>query len=328
MTFVTSPPDFATDDFPEHAFPPSPDAAAAYLAACRRGAARMARLRVAVTGLARNLAPILPHTIRRVERLCGLFADARVIVYENDSTDGTKLLLRQWAARNPRVHVTLDDCHDPRNPPTRCLARAERMARYRDRCQRLILEGGGGLDVVIVADLDVTGGWSLDGIANSFGHDAWDFVGSNGLIYRREGLAINAPRQYDMWALRFDAALTPLPTKSALLHAYPRGGPLVPVTSCFGGLGIYRMDAFRAGRYGPADTEHAIFHRELIRRGYGRLFLNPSQILVYGRRHRFGDAAVAVALRAWSRLTGRPAEPWMFSQPTAAAAERRHAAAA
>lgn len=328
MTHATSPPDFATDHFPEHAFPPPGDMTAAYLATCRRGAARMARMRVAVTGLARNLAPVLPLTIRRVERLCSLFADARVIVYENDSTDGTKHMLQAWAGRNPRVHVTLDDCHDPRNPPTRCLARAERMARYRERCQRLILDRCGNVDVVIVADLDVSGGWSLDGIANSFGHDGWDFVGSNGLIYRREGLSINATRQYDMWALRFDADLTPLPTKNGRSHAYPRGAPLVPVTSCFGGLGIYRMDAYRAGRYGPADTEHAIFHRELIRRGHGRLFLNPSQILVYGRRHRFGDAAVDALLRAWSRIVGRPAEPWTFarSAPARLALPRAEAA--
>lgn len=328
MTPLTPPPDFATDEFPEEAFPPAPDTAAAYFATCRRGAARMARLRVAVTGLARNLAPVLPLTIRRVERLCNLFADARVVIYENDSTDGTKLLLRQWAAENPRVHVVLDDCHDPRNPPTRCLARAERMARYRDRCQRVILDRCGDFDAVIVADLDVIGGWSLDGVRNSFGHDDWDFVGSNGLIYRREGLSINSTRQYDMWALRFDADLTPLPTKSGRRYAYPRGAALVPVTSCFGGLGIYAMNAYRAGRYGPADTEHAVFHRELIRRGFGRLFLNPSQILVYGRRHRFGDAAIGMLLRAWSGVAGRPAEAWTFERPPAIHPAPRRVAAA
>jgi len=325
-------PDFATADFPEAAFPPPAATVDTYRRTCARGSRRMAQSRVVITGLARNLGHVLPATIRRVERLCGLFADARVVVYENDSTDDTKPLLEAWAAADRRVHVTLDDCHDPRNPPTRCLARAERMARYRDRCQQLVLDRCGDFDAVIVLDLDVAGGFSLDGVANSFGHDDWDFIGSNGLIFRREGLTINSPRQYDMWALRFDADLSPLPTKSGCRYAYARGESLVPVTSCFGGMGIYRMDAYRAGRYGASDTEHAIFHRELIRRGFGRLFLNPSQILVYGRRHRFGDPLVAAALRAWSRFSGNPAEPWICRDaiPAAAAtpAPARRAAAA
>lgn len=321
-------PDFATTDFPEAAFPPAATTADSYRRTCARGSRRMAQLRVAITGLARNLGHVLPATMQRVEQLCGLFADARVVVYENDSTDDTKRLLEAWAAANRRVHVTLDDCHDPKNPPTRCLARAERMARYRDRCQQVVLDRCAGFDAVIVLDLDVAGGFSLDGVANSFGHDDWDFIGSNGLIFRREGLAINSPRQYDMWALRFDADLSPLSTKSGCRYAYTRGQPLVPVTSCFGGMGIYRMDAYQAGRYGASDTEHAIFHRELIERGFGRLFLNPSQILVYGRRHRFGDPFVAAALRAWSRCTGSAAEPWICGTPEPVRTPARNAAAA
>lgn len=307
--------DFASAVFPEQAFPPADAFAAEYAARCRRGYAAMSRSRVVITGLARNLAGILPVTIARIERLGRLFADHRVVVYENDSTDATKLILQHWAASDPRVQVTLENHHDPRNPSTRCLARAERMARYRARCHELVLDAGGHFDATIVLDLDVTGGFSLDGVANSFGHDDWDFIGSNGLVFRRQGLVVNALRQYDMWALRFDAGMTAIPTASAGRHGYRRGEPLVPVTCCFGGLGIYRMEAFHRGRYGPSDCEHVTFHRSLIDAGHGRLFLNPSQILIYGRRKRFGDGVVRTALAAWSRLTGRPREPWHFETP-------------
>ena len=304
--------DFASDAFPEQAFPPVEACAADYALRCRRGYAAMAKSRVVVTGLARNLAGVLPMTIARVERLCGLFADHRVVIYENDSADATKLILQRWAASNPRVHVALENHHDPRNPSTRCLARAERMARYRARCQEIVLDTGDNFDATIVLDLDVTGGFSLDGVANSFGHDDWDFIGSNGLVFRRQGLAVNALRQYDMWALRFDAGMTPIPTAGAGRHVYHRGEPLVPVTCCFGGLGIYRMEAFRQGRYGPSDCEHVTFHKSLIDGGHGRLFLNPSQILIYGRRNRFGDGVVRRALAAWSAVVGGAAEPWHF----------------
>lgn len=321
-------PDFLGERFPELAFPPAAGREQDYRRACERGYATMARSRVAITGLARNLAAVLPTTIRRIERLQSFFADSRVVVYENDSTDATKLLLQKWAASDGRVHVTLEDCRDPRNPPRRCAHRAERMARYRQRCQQLVLETCGHFDVTIVIDLDVAGGWSEDGVANSFGHHDWDFIGSNGLIYRRDGLRINATRQYDMWALRFDPELSPIPTSQAGRYLYTRGEPLVPVTCCFGGLGIYRMDAYRHGRYGTTDTEHAGFHREMIRQGFPRLFLNPSQILIYGRRHRCGDPFVAAVARAWATLRGRPATPWIFGphRRTAAPAQADTAA--
>jgi hypothetical protein len=305
-------PDFLGTQFPEDAFPPQPELAAAYDRACRRGYAAMGRMRVAITGLARNIGDVLPLTIARIERLASRFANYRVILYENDSTDATKPLLLHWASSNPRVMVTIEDCHDPANPTTRCLARAERMARYRERCQALVLEHCKDFDATIVLDLDVAGGWSEDGVANSFGQRDWDFIGSNGLIYRREGLRINALRQYDMWALRLDEQLTSIPTAQASRYVYHRGEPLVPVTSCFGGMGIYRMEAYRHGRYGAADCEHAIFHRRLIAAGFSRLFLNPSQILVYGRRHRFGDKAFAPLLRAWGAVAGRVSQPWLF----------------
>ena len=222
----------------------------------------------------------------------------------------------------------MENCSDPTNPTTRCLARAERMARYRERCQTLVLEHCGDFDATIVLDLDVAGGWSEDGVANSFGQREWDFIGTNGLIFRRERLEINSLRQYDMWALRMDADLTPIPTAHARRHVYYRGEPLVPVTSCFGGLGIYRMEAFRQGHYGAADCEHVIFHRHLIEGGFRRLFLNPSQILVYGRRRRFGDNALAAALRTWQVAAGRQVEPWLFDRDPAPPAPPKQAKAA
>ena len=304
--------DFSGILFPEEAFPPRAEWAAEYRRRCERGYARMAGMRIAITGLARNLATVLPTTIPRIERLCSRFADHRIVVYENDSTDATKSILTSWADANRRVDVTIEDCRDPRNPGTRCLARVARMARYRQQCQERVLDRCGDFDAAIVIDLDVQGGWSADGIANSFGHDDWDFIGSNGLVYRREGLCVNALRQYDMWALRFDADLTPISTAHAGRYVYHRGEPLVPVTCCFGGMGIYRMEAYRHGHYGLRDLEHAVFTRSLIDAGFSRLFLNPSQILIYGRRHRFGDSWIRSLLAACGTVAGVPAEPWLF----------------
>jgi len=299
--------------FPEAAFPPAASLIADHEAACRRGYAVMATRRVVLTGLARNLEAVLPLTIRRLERLGCLFRDHRVVVYENDSTDRTREILAHWAAGDGRVRLVTEDRRDPVNPTTRCLDRVGRMAAYRSRCQAEVLAAHGDFDCAIVVDLDILGGWSLDGIASSFGHDGWDFVGSNGLIYRRHGLWMNAVRQYDTWALRFDDRCRPLPTATAGGFVPVRGQPLVRVTSCFGGLGVYRMQAYAAGAYDGTDCEHVGFHRSLRSRGFGRLFLNPSQLLVYGRRHRTGDALAGRVLAAWARALGRPVPTWLFA---------------
>ncbi len=313
----------AAADFPESLFPPASRRMAHYLATCRRGSAAMAKSSVVIAGLARNIGRILPATIERTRRLCSLFADARVIVFENDSCDDTKVQLSRWASGDERVVAVSEDAAAPPSHGVRCLERAGRMARYRTRCQQLVLEHFPRFEFVIVVDFDAEGGWSTDGIANTFGHKEWDFVGANGLIYRRSGLNVNAMRHYDTWALRFDARCTPLRAVEASRFEYHRGDPLVPVTSCFGGLGIYTMQAFAAGRYDALDMEHVGFHSSMAAAGFSRMFLNPSQIVIHGRRHRTLDRCVRILLCA-ARAGG--GMPWMH--PAAATPSRASGAPA
>lgn len=300
----------------------APDHAAEYPRICQRGYSRMRKRRVVIAGLCRDVERILPATIRRIERLGGLFADYRVVVYENDSRDGTKALLRRWAVGNSRVTAVTENVGDPVNPVRRCTSRAARMAAYRTRCQQAILERHRHCDAVILVDTDLAGGWSEDGVANTFGHDDWDVVGANGLVYRRCGLAVNALRQYDTWAYRADDALRARASGDVARLVPERGAPLIRVGSCFGGLGIYRMEAFAAGTYDGDDCEHVAFHRSLVQRGLSGIFLNPSQIALYGRRQRSTDGAARWMLRAWSRLTGDPPAAWRFAGTPVGVGER------
>jgi hypothetical protein len=154
-------------------------------------------------------------------------------------------------------------------------------------------------------------------VAHTFGQDGWDFVGANGIIYRRRGFNPNAIAHYDAWAFRLDADFTPLTTKQVNRLLYQRGQPLVPVASCFGGVGIYRMPAYLAGRYDGSDVEHVTFHREMHRRGFDKTYLNPSLIAVYGRKHRSLDHWAATIIRGLDRLPLRAPTVWQF--PAAAA---------
>ena len=129
-----------TVEFPEYAFAVSEEHVALYRERVVRGRQRMRASRVVIAGLVRNAIDVLPATIERVERLCAAFADFRVVVYENDSIDGTRELLAAWAAGVSKVTAVSDVLSSPVNPKTRCNERGERMADCRNRYRDLVAE--------------------------------------------------------------------------------------------------------------------------------------------------------------------------------------------
>ncbi len=288
--------------FPEADFPVAPEFRADYLHRVSSGRQRMSQTTAVICGLARDVEQILSQTIARIDRLGQMFEDYRVVIFENDSQDGTKSLLSDWASRNPKVDVTLEQRGDPVNPVARCLKRAERMARYRNACLETVRARYANFNHAIVVDMDLEFGWSDDGVANTFGHEGWDFVGANGAIYRRCGLSMNTLVQYDAWAFRLDENFTPLTTAEVNCMSWQRGQPLVPVTCSFGGLGVYRMPAYLAGSYAGHDVDH-VTHQQLARaRGFTNVFLNPSQITLYGRHRRNSDWWMIPLIRAANRV--------------------------
>ena len=290
--------------FPEHDFPPSREFRADYERRVELGRQRMSQSSVVICGLARDVADVLLHTTARIERLGAMFSDYRVVIYENDSRDDTKPLLIAWSRRNPRVNATLECRGDPINPNARCLKRATRMARYRNHCLDTVRTHFSHFDYAIVVDTDLAGGWSFDGIANSLGHDAWDYIGSNGIIIKRVGLRLNVTIQYDAWAFRLDEAFTPFTTQQVNSMSWTRGEPLVPVTCSFGGLGLFRMSAYLAGDYSGDDVDHVTHQRRARANGFTRVFLNPSQVVLYGRRQRSLDPVLFPSLKFLTRLPG------------------------
>ena len=223
----------------------------------------MRERRVVIASVVRNSIEVLPHTIERIEALGKLFADYRVVVYENDSDDGTSELLTAWMGGNERVHARCDVRGIPVSPKTRSGQRGDRMAEYRNWYHQYIEIRHPNFDNVIVLDMDLRGGWSNDGIANTFGWDDWDFVGSNGLILQRARWRFNMWLQFDAWAYRRPGSFEPIRCREVNDFAWRRGEPLQSVFSCFGGLGIYRTPAFLAGSYGGGDCEHVRLHRSM-----------------------------------------------------------------
>lgn len=302
-------------DFPEDLFPPKSVHAAAYARRLEIGYERMSNSSIVLVGLARNVSQIIARTASRMEKLGSSFDRYQIYIFENDSSDGTVDQLKAWAERNPRMHFTSEQHAAPASLPIRCTDRAARMAAYRAACQAMVRKDFFDYQFVAIIDTDLEGGWSHDGIASTFGYSDWDFVGSNGLIYRRSGFRINATLQYDAWAYRDSPDYRPMGTKTVNRIEYHRGEPMVPLPCCFGGLGLYRMPAYLAGEYSGGDIEHVSFHRSIRNCGFDRTFINPDQIAVYGRRNRSGDRLLLAVHSMLRNLFPNRFQEWRFPNP-------------
>ena len=268
--------------FDEGCFPPDTAVADDYARHVRLGYEVLKEKRLVFTGLARDVEPILPATIARLQHSATFCRDYRVVVYENDSKDRTKALLESWQSSDPKVHVISEVRRDPVNQQIRCLDRATRMAYYRNRCRAYLLEHFPEFDNVIVLDTDLRGGWSYDGLAHTFSLDGtWDFVGSNGIMFKPYKGNAAYPMQFDVWAWRWLGSYTPCAAFKINPRVWPRGSKLEPLNSCFGGLGVYTVDALTNSSYDGSDCEHVPLHKKMRANGRGRIYMNPSQITVY-----------------------------------------------
>ena len=223
---------------------------------------------VVFVACARDCGERLQANLAEIDEMAAQFSRSAVIVFENDSTDGTKETLSQWAGTRENKVVISEDNNRPHlhgfEP-----ARTAALAEYRTRCQREVSERYPDYDFVCVIDLDVEGGYAgmltalplLRSIPNAAGMASvsvmfWDgqLIGYDQWAFRMHG-----------WGARFDGWFRDfLP---------PRGAPPVEVFSAFGGMCVYGMRAYVSGTYDGNDCEHVPFHRSLN----GRMFINPSQ---------------------------------------------------
>ena len=265
----------------------SRECAPLYWEAVARGEEIAKRTDVTIVGLCRNSQPWIQFNTQRIEQLGQRFANWRAFVYENDSKDGTAEYLRDWEAscKNASVETVVHD--RPMLSSEKSRRRTVALAEYRARCQAWAEDHkpAGVAHRVIVIDLDTWGGWSDDGVMTGL-HHLEDRPGAAGMA-SVSSIEMAVPAMpggrlrihYDAWAYRanhwteHDMGWFP--------HWWPPvGSDPVPCRSAFGGLTIYRPDAFFAGTYSGEDCEHVTFHRS-IRESTGLgMFLNPSQRMV------------------------------------------------
>ena len=248
--------------------------------------------------------------------------DYRVFVYENDSVDGTKDLLLQWHQKDPlKIHISLNNCDSAKTIPSNKLTkgvnpffshrRIDKMAMLRNTYMEYIEKQKWEADYLIVVDLDVAR-ICLDGILSSFESKLeWDAVTALGY-----SIGPNLKRRYhDTYALTLygeemfpqtEQKVRSLAGLYSVLNGY---GAWMRVFSAFGGLTIYRYDAVKGIRYAypslnnddervEVRCEHYSLYKQMVERGYDRVFINPAMTLKYQ------DLSMMIILNSLKRKFG------------------------
>ena len=240
---------------------------------------------MAIVGLARNCEGPLYVNLFRVLELVKGCRDWRLHIETNDNSDRTEEVLQAFRAEYPQASYRSQTLGREHYGAEFAGRRTIALAEYRTACQEWVRQNAADADYVLVVDWDAWGGWIHDGFLNSLG---WlvELQGSYGMASLSLSEFLLPDRgpiwaHYDAWALRLNDYWDDYThDEGAWKHQWmpPIGSRPQLVCSAFGGLCVYKTDAYLAGTYdGATDCEHVTFHRSIAERTRQHLYLNPGQ---------------------------------------------------
>lgn len=242
-----------------------------YDAQVSKGKTITSKSQVVVVALARDCEQQLQNSVDLISSL--ETKQTNFFVYENDSKDATKDILKNNEITSVRENRNLEDIRD------RSFDRTHRLAEFRNKYVDWVKDNHSNSDYVIVLDLDADLGFSVNGIYNSI---AWlnDISDAGGMGSYSLLLNKNNCVHYDSFAVRLNdwkpsEELDHNNTWFRNWHPLIGSDP-VQLYSCFGGLAVYKTQAFLCGKYnGELGSEHVEFHKSLQENGWN-MYLNPS----------------------------------------------------
>ncbi len=255
---------------------------------------------VAICSIVRDCGNKIQRNIPTIEKLRANFKSSVVIIFENDSKDNTKQILKEWSERSPNIIIecnnfatkTIPDFTTNGANKYYSHSRISKMVEYRNHYLKKLEEINFNPDFVIVVDLDVSKIY-LKGVLQSFEiAEQWDVVCANGV-----SMSPKFKRRYhDTFALvELGKENTPQTEESIISNSnrwnfLKNGQPLIPVYSAYGGLSIYRYNAIKNLRYRTiinednrveVRCEHFSFCHDIREKGFSKIFINPDLKIKY-----------------------------------------------
>lgn len=257
---------------------------------------------IIICSIVKNAERGLKANIPVINELCCRFKDYRIVVYENDSTDGTKELLRHWALCDKnRIHVLLNDTGASNTIPNKgdvsgnpffSKRRIEKMARLRNFYMEYVDEKGWVANYFMVVDLDVAHLFIEPIISTLEANMDWDVVTAFGYSHSPK----LSKRYHDGYALTMIDDENNPQTEDKIYSMPKILGRLKPnddwlrVYSAFGGLAIYKFETVKGLRYEALPNndpmvevhcEHFSLCKQIHERGYDNIYIVPGLVLKY-----------------------------------------------
>jgi hypothetical protein len=252
---------------------------------------------ILLVGIAKNVRPDIARVLSNVDACGEIFARHKVVIVENDSTDGTTEFLRRWAGqKSNRAHIDASDVYSARMFQSPPVPGARYLAGFRNVYMEYIEnQNAEHYPLVGVFDCDEVNARSIE---------RESIVAAIRFLYEEPSRAAVFANQrgfyYDIWALRHEVwcpgdcwqeyqAWCDMGlgheggwacVGARQVHISTTAAP-IEVDSAFGGFSIYKTSFLKGCRYrdlaedGTAMCEHVSVHQEIRKRG-GRLFIFPS----------------------------------------------------
>lgn len=240
---------------------------------------------VLIVGLVRNCEPSLESEVETLRASFEGFKNVSFFLVESDSTDGSLEALRELATRIPNFQfLSLGNLRQ--SIPDRI----ERIAHCRNAYLDYVRTTSEKFDYVVVADLDgVNNLLTKEKVATCWKFDGWSACTANQTGPYYDIYALRAPgwSEMDCWSEArslYASGMNPVKSWVKAIREkqriIPESEDWIEVTSAFGGLAIYKTEAFLEGKYQTfiGDelnvSEHVPFNLKLTATGH-RIFINP-----------------------------------------------------
>jgi hypothetical protein len=259
-----------------------------------KGVTKMKKSKIVFSGLCRNVEEHIDKNIQLLLESGSYYEDYRVVIFENDSTDRSREIIKVWTQKNAKIELI--ECEEVPN----CQYKKERffglsrkrqddMVFYRNKCLNYIKEKYSDYDYLLMVDLDMVGYYSIEGLIHSMSFDDWDAIFVNGrkpflllsgiISQMYDSLAFvdyseDINQRYQTLSNNFQGFF------SSSKMQFIRGTNLYRVKSAFNGAGLYKMSSILPVEYVKDwSCEHIGLHHQMIQQGFDKLYINPNWLL-------------------------------------------------
>lgn len=297
-------------NFPEDIFQPRKEKVSIYNHIVDIGRSLAKKRCVLFCGICKNVENIIELNIERLFSIGQNLKHFHVFVYENDSTDNTSQILQKIQSQ----HLTCvsekvgeknyrEDLTNGKDPWH--FKRCSIIANHRNKYLEYAKAHKSDYDYLCVVDLDLLGGWSLDGffhglhciesIANVACVSSYGVLSEPSNNMHLEDISPENYLMYDSFSYRpinisVGVHMCHLPLFNKL--NFRRGDDPIFVNSNFGGMALYKIDTIIDKKYtakqweeGFVDPDHVTINREIIKDG-SKIVIDPSMICSHSK-HKY-----------------------------------------